>query len=103
MIFILQLNETIIDKIFNYIFGIYAQQYFTIFIEFIFSLCIVFLIGGIVYFLKSIREVSRLIGVIYKNKSKLTNEDVNNIEAALKKPVLREQSYDEEENIFRNE
>lgn len=45
---------------------------------------IILLILGIVYFVKSITEISNLLDEVYKNKSNLTEEKINDINKELK-------------------
>lgn len=48
---------------------------------------IILLILGIAYFVKSITEISNLLDEVYKNKSKLTEEKIEDINKELKKGV----------------
>lgn len=53
------------------------NQFFTI-------ICYVSMIAGVIYFMASLREVNKLIRLIYANQSKLSADDVERITKAMK-------------------
>lgn len=46
---------------------------------------IIMMVIGIVYFVKSIIEISQLLDTVYRNRSKLTNKQIENIHSELRK------------------
>lgn len=105
MIFVLQLHDSIIYRIIDIIFIDQNVQLlvYNIVLELLYTICIVFLFGGLKFFLKSIREVSRLIMKIYKNKSKLSPEKVNEIKSALSRKTTEDNTCEHDVGIFTKE
>jgi len=61
------------------------EQFVQIIADGLYLSIVILMVLGIVYFVKSISDVSNLLSVIYKNKSSLTEEKIDNINKHLRK------------------
>ncbi len=61
------------------------EQFVQIIADGLYLSIVILMVLGIVYFVKSISDVSNLLSVIYKNKSNLTEEKIDNIHKHLRK------------------
>lgn len=95
LIFVLKLDETIFEPILM----IFPSKYkaFENFCYLMYTLCIAFLVSGIIMFAKSIKEMSNLLLKIYISKPNLKKEDIDMFHRLLKEDSGNESNNTENE------